>query len=171
MKVHAHLVEISHLARQCYDESITHRSRYEQAYTAEQVKLAQSVTACRALEVENERLSRENHYYQMQLVSDYERLISLLRHENADCEARRRALEEKNCKDREEHRLATDAMIELLAVSNERLEALEAGLQQGTTPIAPVSARLRPRNRFIQRSAAATSEDSEPARRRSRAKE
>lgn len=144
--MHAHLAEISHLARQCRDESTTHQLRFEKAYAAEQVKLAQSVTTCKALEVENERLSRENRYYQMQLVPDYERLISLLIQENTDCEARHRTLEEKNCRQRDEYRAATEAMIELLAESNERLEALEAGQQQDTAPVAHVSSRLRPRN-------------------------
>jgi AraC-like DNA-binding protein len=168
VRAHSHLIEISHLARQCYDEMFEHRLMYEQAYVTEQAKLAQSVAICKGLEAEIERLNQENRYYRQQLVPDYERLITSLRVENTDFEARCRAREEKSCEELEEHRKATEAMIELLAASNERLEALES-VHQNTNPTPHV--QIRPRHQHGgKRQAVATPEKSEPVIRHTRSK-
>jgi hypothetical protein len=168
VKAHSHLVEISHLARGCYDEMLKHRSRYEQAYAMEQAKLAQSVAMCKGLETEIERLNQENTYYQRQLVPDYERLISSLRLEITHSEAKCRAREEKSGEELDEHRRATEAMIELLAASNERLEALE-DVHQNTVPAPRILTRLQHQRRG-KRQAAATLDKIETTKRRTRSK-
>jgi cell division septum initiation protein DivIVA len=168
VEAHSNLSKISRLARHCYDRMVDYRSMYEQAYVIEQAKLAQSVTVCRGLETEIARLNEENSYYQQQLVPDYERMISSLTAQHKDSEARLRAHEEKSCVELEERRKATEAMIELLAASNERMEALEK-LHQSAIPDTPIV--VHPRHRGgVKRQAAATSEQAGPLMQHTRSK-
>jgi cell division septum initiation protein DivIVA len=168
VEAHSSLSKISRLARQCYDRMVDYRSMYEQAYVIEQAKLAQSVTICKGLETEIARLNEENNYYQQQLVPDYERMISSLSAQNEDSKARCRAREEKSCVELEEHRKATEAMIELLAASNERMEALEK-LHRSVIPDTPIV--VHPRHRGgVKRQAATTLEQAGPSMRHTRSK-
>lgn len=121
-----HLAHISHLASQCSREILEHESRYKQAYTAENTKLAQSVETCKALELHIDRLNRENRYFRDTLIPDYDRLVSRMTVEIMELQKQKEDQEKKSLVEKEEHRVATEAMIELLAESNERLENLEA---------------------------------------------
>lgn len=153
VKAHSHLASISNLAHQCYNELVTHGSRHEQAYYMEQHKLTQSVAACKALELENDRLSRENRQYEQQILPSHNRMIfqqgqeiQRLQREAQDSDARQRALEEKRCEELEEHRIATEAMVELIRASDQKIKGLEDRIQELTAPGLPSGTSLRPRN-------------------------
>jgi hypothetical protein len=165
-------VDVSHINRRYYDDTGTPRSRYEQAYIVEQTKLAQSVTVRKDLEAEIERLKREIAYYQHQLVPDYERLVSCQKTEIKEmqqrlqhCEDRFQILEQKRCEELEEHRKATEAMVELLKVNEENLEARKTGAKQGSRAGLRVSARLQHRNGVVSQTAAGSLRKSGPVKR------
>jgi chromosome segregation ATPase len=150
-KVHSCLLHISHLTRGCYDELIRHCPRYHQAYLTEQAKLADTVAMYRSLENERQRLDQENRYYQRQVVPDQDRLISRQEREIHELqkklqhsEASRNVLEARRCEELDEHAKATEAMLELLAASDEKAQGREA--EQSTAGDQRVLSRLRPRS-------------------------
>lgn len=96
---HSHLVNITHLARQCYDDIITNQARYQQAFIMERGKLTQNVEAYKQLAVEHERLQSEIGCCRAELHPRYDQLIIQqgkeiqdLRNEIQDIGAKRHAL-------------------------------------------------------------------------------
>lgn len=175
MKIHSNLGDVARVTRQYCDETDTLRSRYEQAYIAEQTKLSQSVAIHKDLEVEINRLKHETAYYQQHLIPDYERLVSRQRAEISEMqqslqrsEDKCRKLEQKSCEELDEHKRATETMVELLRASEGKAEALAAGAKRGSFSSPRVSARLRQRHVGISPAAAAAADALEKRRTRGR---
>jgi hypothetical protein len=133
VKMHKHLVDISHLARKSYDELMRHHSGYEQAYLSERSKLMHNVTAYKTLELEKEKLDQENQYGKQQLLPEYDRLfrrqgqeIEETQKEIRESQARSREIEKKNHDEAERHKSIVDKLAELLQAKDQRIEELES---------------------------------------------
>jgi hypothetical protein len=158
VKMHKHLVDISHLARKSYDELMRHHSGYEQAYLSERSKLMHNVAAYEALALEKERLDQENQYCKQQLLPEYDRLfrrqeqeIQETQKEVRDSQARNWEIEKKNHDEAEIHKSIVDTMAGLLRVKDQRIEELESEVKERkakalelSSTSCPSSDRLQP---------------------------
>jgi hypothetical protein len=117
VKMHKHLVDISHLTRQSYGELMRHHSGYEQAYLSKRSKLIHKVAAYKALALEKESLDQENQYCKQQLLPEYDRLfrrqgheIEEMQKEIRDSQARSREVKKKNHDEAERHKSIVDTV-------------------------------------------------------------